>query len=379
MTTIAFDGRYLAADTLAHRHNVPSNLLLPKIDMCDGFAYAVSGSWLTMLGALIAWHRAGAQPRDFPNPGELKGGMLVIEMATARMWVMATEGAGYLDEEAAPFTCGSGGDYALAAMDCDRTAMEAVKLASKRDLHTNDIIDFIDIQAPEMGMRRWDGIMPSAAYPMPKPAVPVDVSDIVQAFSLSVFDDTNEVNRAWHELRVSGKTAGDASYRLRAALRSYLSGKEGVLHWRNRPESWSEYLHDEKEVVWHAYARLVVVPKSSIISKAEAQALSDAITMRDCDWARGHRGNDIRPCGTCQGCVWAAEMHTNAYRAARVTPASSDAECEPITIADIEVGAREVAQRHNGLPLTTALDMCAHGFVRRTCSSCRGDNGHARA
>jgi hypothetical protein len=290
------------------------------------------------------------------------------------------------------FAWGSGCDFAIGHMDAGKTAMEGVAAAIKRDTGSGGTIRFVDLQALEMGVQVWNADTWRRAGErlaeleqlepvrhVPAVAVPVDVSDITQAFNLSVFDDTNEVNRAWHELQVSGKTAGDASYRLRAALRSYLSGKAGVLYWRNRPESWSEYLHDEKRVVWHAYARLVVVPKSSIISKAEAQALSDAITIRDCDWARGHRGNDIRPCGTCQGCVWAAEMHTNAYRAARVTPASSDAECEPITIANIEVGVRDLTKRHNGLPLTTALDMCAHGFVRRTCSSCRGDNGHARA
>lgn len=157
MTTIAFCGQYLAADTAAHRREVPSNLLAAKIDMCDGFAYGLSGSYLPLMGTLIAWHRAGAVPADFPQFGD--GGMMVIELATRRVWVVTRE-MPLLDEEAAPFTAGSGGDVALGALKCNRAAMEAVRIASECDTHTNDTIDFIDLWRPEKGVQRWDRFAP---------------------------------------------------------------------------------------------------------------------------------------------------------------------------------------------------------------------------
>jgi hypothetical protein len=327
MTTIAYDGRYLAADTLAHRHNTPSNLLTPKIDMCEGFAYAVGGCWLPMLGTLIAWHRAGGHPAAFPNLGDLKGGLLVVELATGRLWVASSE-CHWLDEEAAPYTCGSGGDYALAAIDCDRNAMEAVQVASNRDLHTNDVIDFIDLQWPEKGVQRWDGLMPSMRNPMP----------------------LNEQHQV-------GET-----------------------------------------------------------------------TVDDCGWSRGHRGNDIRPCGKCRGCGWAEKMLPAAYAEAVPTKQASDEgtliscgpgggcgacqrclcagikpkrddtivtalcatensvrECPSATTDELLAVLAPTTPRRVRLEvqnnqrryfdgesgkLITAADVCDHGYVRRTCERC---------
>jgi hypothetical protein len=154
MTTIAFNGRYLAADTMAHRNGVPSNAESRKIDICEGFAYGAAGEWCTTLGALIAWHRAGAHPDAIPQHG--KGGLIIVELSTRRFWVVGRE-MPYLDEERAPFTLGSGGDIALGALHAGVTAMEAVRIAARCDIHTNDTIDFIDLEFPASGVQRWDG------------------------------------------------------------------------------------------------------------------------------------------------------------------------------------------------------------------------------
>jgi hypothetical protein len=158
MTTVAFDGRYLAADTMGHRSGVPSNIFAPKITVRDGFAYAINGSWMPMIDALIDWHKGGARPGDFP---EIKtaGGMMVVKLITRRVWLVSTD-MPVLDEEAAPITGGSGGDVALGAMHAGKTAMEAVQIAAKCDVHTNDVIDFVDLDAPAWAVQRWGGTMP---------------------------------------------------------------------------------------------------------------------------------------------------------------------------------------------------------------------------
>jgi len=164
MTTIAFDGRYLAADTLTHRHNTPSNMLQPKITVEGGFAYAVGGLWCAMVHDLIRWHEKGADPAEMPKADN--GSMLVVELSSRRVWCVI-HALPYLDEEGPPFTVGSGGDYALGAIDAGLNAMEAVRIASKRDLHTNDTIDFVDLEWAEKGVQRWDGGMPTTRCPMP--------------------------------------------------------------------------------------------------------------------------------------------------------------------------------------------------------------------
>jgi hypothetical protein len=165
MTTIAFDGRYLAADTQSSRGGIPSNLESRKIIIEGGFAYAVNGEWGPVAFDLIKWHQSGAEPDELPKHGE--GSLLVVELSSRRCWVVSGPKMPYLDEEAAPFTGGSGGDIALGAIDAGLNAMEAVRIASKRDLHTNDTIDFVDLDWPNRGVQRWDGGMPTTRCPMP--------------------------------------------------------------------------------------------------------------------------------------------------------------------------------------------------------------------
>ena len=185
MTTIALDGRYLAADTMSHRNGVPSNAESRKIDICEGFAYGAAGEWCTTLGALIAWHRAGAHPDAIPKHGN--GGLIIVELSTRRFWVVCRD-MPYLDEERAPFTIGTGSDVALGALHAGVTAMEAVRIAARCDVHTNDTIDFIDLEFPASGVQRWDGSMPSAKLTMP-------VNEPVA--HVEAFIDANE--QAWRD------------------------------------------------------------------------------------------------------------------------------------------------------------------------------------
>jgi hypothetical protein len=165
MTTIAFDGRYLAADTLGTRSGTPSNRESRKITVAAGFAYAVNGDWGPVVPDLIKWHQDGANPADIPTHGA--GSLMVAELSSRRCWIVSGPQMPYLDEEAAPFTGGSGGDIALGAIDAGVNAMEAVRIASKRDISTGGPIDFVDLEWPDKGVQRWDGHMPSSKLPMP--------------------------------------------------------------------------------------------------------------------------------------------------------------------------------------------------------------------
>jgi hypothetical protein len=365
MTTIAYDGRYLAADTLAHRHNTPSNLLTPKIDMCEGFAYAVGGCWLPMLGTLIAWHRAGGHPAAFPNLGDLKGGLLVVELATGRLWVASSE-CHWLDEEAAPYTCGSGGDYALAAIDCDRNAMEAVQVASNRDLHTNDTIDFIDLEWPEKGVQRWDGLMPSMRNPMP-----VHPDDWA-CEQYEQIDALPNETRVWTNVRPfdSSPTPGEAWERLRIETNSMLAPFEAIrtaakLVWKQRPDV--EFV-ERVDGRWHGRASFAIVVTGETNKLVPTkQANGDEGTLISCGPGGG--------CGACQRCLCAGikPKRDDTIVTALCATENSVRECPPATtdelLAVLDRPTRRYFDGESG-KLITAADVCDHGYVRRTCERC---------
>lgn len=166
MTTIAFDGRYLAADTLGVRGGNRVEQSLCKIQVSGGRAFATGGHWWAIRQYLIDWHAAGHPIADYPNPRGLDGCLVVVEGDTRQCKVFTHE-APYPDLEAAPVAFGTGGDIALGAMGAGLTAMEAVKLAMRWDLKTGGPIDFIDLEWIDKGVQRWNGVEPSARFPMP--------------------------------------------------------------------------------------------------------------------------------------------------------------------------------------------------------------------
>lgn len=168
MTTLAWDGRYLAAD---RRHQSGS---VPHYDACkivpdptrDGSFYASTGP-MAWTAAWIAWDTRGADPHGMLPISGLEGhqGGLVrlrdgkCEMLDFRLPYWTTAGPRW--------SFGSGADFALAAMACDRNSMEAVEIAARFDTCTGGGVDFVDLEAPEKGVQRWDGVMPSTKFPMP--------------------------------------------------------------------------------------------------------------------------------------------------------------------------------------------------------------------
>lgn len=172
MTTIAYDGRYLAADTLGVRGGNRSEQPSCKIAVQDGYAFAFGGFWGHFRQQLMAWALAAFRDADAPDAPEwrgcpakdVEGAMLVV--TPTRGLLVFTDQAPYPDPEAWPFAVGTGGDIALGAMGAGVTAMEAVKLAMRWDLKTGGEVDFIDVEWLDKGVQRWDGTMPSARFPM---------------------------------------------------------------------------------------------------------------------------------------------------------------------------------------------------------------------
>lgn len=161
MTTIAFDGRYLAADTLGVRGGNRSEQPSCKIAVQDGYAFAFGGMWGHFRQQLMAWALAAFRDADAPEwrfcpAKDVEGAMLVV--TPMRGLLVFTHEAPYPDPEAWPLAIGTGGDIALGAMGAGVTAMEAVKLAMRWDLKTGGGVDFIDVKWLDKGVQRWDGV-----------------------------------------------------------------------------------------------------------------------------------------------------------------------------------------------------------------------------
>lgn len=164
MTTIAWDGRYLAADT-RHCSGGAYHYDAPKIVKAGDVFYASTGpsAWFN---AWVEWAGAGSNVNDLPVTGleGHQGGFIRLDAEGCEMLDFRLP---YFSPAHAAWAWGSGADFALGAIDAGATAMEAVRAAMSRDMNSGGAVDFVDTQFFGRGVQRWDGLMPSRRFPMP--------------------------------------------------------------------------------------------------------------------------------------------------------------------------------------------------------------------
>jgi ATP-dependent protease HslVU (ClpYQ) peptidase subunit len=146
MTTVAYDGKFMASDTLAVDYWGLKEVCNTKILCVGNFAVGCAGS----SGQIEAWwqfllKRYNDEPcfddvMKYGYPSYKKDDddpslMLVCDGTIARH---ATGVFTICDRPF--FAIGSGRDYALAAMHCGKSAREAVLVASVFDNNTNSIL-----------------------------------------------------------------------------------------------------------------------------------------------------------------------------------------------------------------------------------------------
>jgi len=146
MTTIAFDGKMLAADTrIMHEGRPESGSKLFRIEyQGDRVIYAGCGDVGDML--LIAeWLGAHGLPENRPDLDDPGCSGLLLNLETRSLFsVVGKRPVLYPVRE--PFTAvGSGAPYAIAAMALGRTAWQAVELAMRFDTSTGGEIEGITL------------------------------------------------------------------------------------------------------------------------------------------------------------------------------------------------------------------------------------------
>lgn len=131
MTTIAWDGKTLAADRAAWSSGVKYRVRkVHKITAPDGTKFLVGccgdGGWLA---ALLGWMRGGPHPGKYPTNDKLSIALVVDEKH--RLWRLDTE-LKYMPVYDQIHACGAGQDIAIGALEAGATAAQAIRIAIKR-------------------------------------------------------------------------------------------------------------------------------------------------------------------------------------------------------------------------------------------------------
>ena len=143
MTIIAWDGKTLAADKQGTWQGLPRTVT--KIFRAGDELVGVAGNQCEGYD-MVAWVTAGCDPEKFP-----------VNQKDEKLWasclVILRDGKIFLYERSPnpceiedKFTaCGSGRDYAIAAMHLGKSAREAVEIACLFDTGCGNGVDVLDL------------------------------------------------------------------------------------------------------------------------------------------------------------------------------------------------------------------------------------------
>lgn len=147
MTTIAFDGRFLAADTMGDNGGlrVPTH----KIFRTEAFVIGGSGSygdiskyWRLIKDMSLADVLAHGYP-DWDDDGGGPGMILVGRNNPVLAYYLC--GPSWVKIERRYHAIGSGRDFAIAAMSLNLDAEEAVKLAISFDVFSGGEVEVVEV------------------------------------------------------------------------------------------------------------------------------------------------------------------------------------------------------------------------------------------
>lgn len=148
MTTIAWDGKTLAADkrtSFGCMHATVTKVHRMPIGPYQGALVAGAGPAL-LIQEMLRWIATGAEPQTFPAANRNEDKCCCILMVTPEGRLL------YFDSTPDPMTIenekwaiGSGRDFAMAAMFLGKDAIEAVVIASALDISTGNGFDSLTL------------------------------------------------------------------------------------------------------------------------------------------------------------------------------------------------------------------------------------------
>jgi hypothetical protein len=159
MTTIAWRGRILAADTqLTHSGGIPT--LCRKLRKmghkgCLSIAGNVDDEYI-----FTQWLLAGGKQDEWPHERMKKAVFEAIYIDQWNdVWFYINNSAPIAMEHEF-FAIGQGDRLALAAMQLGMGAKDAVLFASELNVNTNNLVDTYDLQTGKITLSKWPRITP---------------------------------------------------------------------------------------------------------------------------------------------------------------------------------------------------------------------------
>lgn len=140
MTTIAWDGKTLAADRQVTFHNSTADGEIMKIARAPDGSLTGSCGDLYSAGAWLRWFESGLGDR--PPVADDFSALIVRRNGTLELHRQA----GWVQLHAPRFTMGSGADYATGAMVMGADAVRAVHVAAMFDIGTGDTVDALELR-----------------------------------------------------------------------------------------------------------------------------------------------------------------------------------------------------------------------------------------
>lgn len=129
MTTIAWDGKVLAADSQITEGGLRSHQNTEKIIRYHSQFFAYAGTLASCL-AVIKWLKKGGKKKDRPELEDIDFAVLHIKAGKAMLY--------YDDfnpvQQLPPYTAGTGRELALGAILAGATARQAVEIACDVDI-----------------------------------------------------------------------------------------------------------------------------------------------------------------------------------------------------------------------------------------------------
>jgi ATP-dependent protease HslVU (ClpYQ) peptidase subunit len=155
MTTIAWDGKSISADTQSTSGSTVLPCPTKLIVIREHLEIEGKKIFLVATAGTSGDHRHSLK---YIRDGGLESGKEMHKQVSSILLMITTDGCGYVFqkdrdnllpcvwEQPAPYATGSGGDFALAAMHCGKNSHEAVQIASLLDVYTGGKIDTIMLQ-----------------------------------------------------------------------------------------------------------------------------------------------------------------------------------------------------------------------------------------
>ncbi len=139
MTTIAWDGKSLASDTLSTSGNMKLAGECIKTRRIGNYRVAFAGDYAPAIeffrDKIIDELHAGTMKFNYIRASEDDFTILIVEDGNTSCWIYNSN-SGYWDEFHPPVAIGSGSKYALGSMYSGNDAYSAVEISCKLDTHS---------------------------------------------------------------------------------------------------------------------------------------------------------------------------------------------------------------------------------------------------